>query len=65
VSSGHKPEKPIAIHEQKCYDCGRPLVAGQEAVACTHLPLAFCIPCRGAQEQNNPRLVKAFVRAES
>lgn len=60
-----KPQKPIPIHPQKCYDCGREISEGDEAVASMDLPLAFCVPCRGAKEPTHPRLCKAVVKGES
>jgi hypothetical protein len=56
---------PIAIHPQKCYDCGKELRDGEQAIASVTLPLAFCVPCKGKQEETHPRLVRAFVKGES
>lgn len=55
----------IQIHPQKCYDCGRQLAEGEEAIASMDLPLAFCVPCRQEAQKKNPRLCKAIVRGES
>lgn len=55
----------IAIHPQKCYDCRKDLVDGQEAIASMDLPLAFCVECRGKSQETHPRLCKAIVKADS
>lgn len=65
MSTSHKHPHPIAIHPQRCYDCGKELKDGDQAIAAMHLPLAFCIPCRGAQEESHLNLHKAFVKGES
>lgn len=59
-----KPFTPIHIHPQRCYDCGRPLIDGDSAVAHTEQPLAFCVNCRGAQEEKHPMLCKAVVKGD-
>jgi hypothetical protein len=60
-----KPVTPIQVHPQKCYDCGRELQEGEQAIASMDLPLAFCVACRGKSEINHPRLCKAVVKGES
>lgn len=59
------PAEPIPIHPQRCYDCGKDLRDGDQALAATHLPLAFCVECRGGQEEKNRNLCKAVVKGES
>ena len=56
--------EPMQVHPQKCYDCGKDLPNGQEAVASLDYPLVFCVQCRGAQMQRNRRLCKAIVKTE-
>lgn len=55
----------IYIHPQRCYDCGRHLQNGEEAIASMDLPLAFCVGCRGNSQEKHPRLCKAVVKEES
>lgn len=60
-----KPYHPIAIHPQRCYDCGKDLKDGDQAIASTVLPLAFCVACRGEKELRHSELCKAVVQGES
>lgn len=59
-----KPFRPVEISEQKCWKCNTELKAGQEAIAHTVDPIAFCVSCAGLAEPTRSDLVKAVVKGD-